>query len=265
MYRYARLKHDFQLEEYGYHKRANSLPITPETVTFNNKPKDGKGPALRLSMEWYEFVRKLNSEKGFATATDAATGWVNEGWGNHQTPLVQSLSMGGNVVIVREISGDYGKLRAYQEGDPAPDSEQFNYSLSPQLIHKFSCIGDNDLIRNPRNGRDSYFPLIGAGELWAPIRRVEMFPEIPCRIQIAGSSFLRASAKKSYFNIIGGLYKGQPVTLRGYAARASSVWGFVTTASGKSGFVALLWYPTITSYKFLTSWQMETVPPLPPM
>jgi hypothetical protein len=264
VYRYARLKHDFQLEEYGFHKRKNWLSITPETVTFNNKPDEGKGPALRLSKPWFKFVRDLNSDKGFAVATDPKTGWVNEGWGDHETPLVQSLSMAGNVVIVREISDEYGRLLSSRGENPPPDPARFNFFEAPQYVHKFSCIGDNDKIRNPRNGVDSYYPLLGAGDLWVPMRKVELFPEVPCKIQTEASAFLRSSPKKAYANVIGGLFRGQLLTLQGYAARGTHVWGFVTTEKGKSGFVALLWYPTAASLHYLTSWRMETVPTLPP-
>jgi hypothetical protein len=264
MFRYARLKHDFQLEEFGFHKRKNWLPITPETVTFSNKPDERKGPALRLPQAWFDYVRALNSDKGFAVATDSGTGWVNEGWGDHKTPLVQSLSMAGNVVIVRELSGDYGRLLAYKGGNPPPDPKRFNYFETPQYIHKFSCIGDNDKIRNPRNGVDSYYPMIGAGDLWVPMRHVELFPEVPCKIQSVASLFLRSSPKKAYTNVVGGLTKGQLLTLRGYAARSSSLWGFVSTDKGKTGFIALLWYPNAETMQYLTTWHMDTVPPLPP-
>jgi hypothetical protein len=264
MYRYARLKHDFQLEEFGYSRRENPLKVTPETVPLNSRPAEGKGPALRLSQEWYEFVGQINSAQGFRIATGASTGWVNEGWGERDTPLVQSLTMGGNVVVVRKTTDDYGRLLAFEGDQPAPDARRFNYAEAPQYVQKFTCIAAQKKILNPANGADCYFPLIGAGELWVPLRRLEWFPELPAKVQVLGSSFLRSSPKKSYLNVVGGLYGTQLVTLRGYAVRASHVWGYVTTQRGKSGFLALLWYPNAAALHYLTSWRMETVPPLPP-
>lgn len=265
MFRYARLMHDFQLEEYGFLRRENKLFVTPETVQFNNQPREGKGPALRLPTEWYEFVRAINTEAGFRLATGPSTGWVNEGWGNRDTPLVQSLSMGGNIVIIREVSTNkFGRLRAYRGDESPPDPQRMNYLETPQYIHKFTCISSNQRIMNPGNGTDAYFPLLGIGELWVPMRKVELFPEIPCTIQMRVTSFFRSSPKKSYTNVIGALASGQQLRLIGYAAKASGVWGYVGTDEGKYGYVALLWHPNSSSLQYLTSWQMETMPPIPP-
>jgi hypothetical protein len=265
MFRYARLKHDFQLEQYGFKRRHNALVVTPETVVFNDQPKPGKGRALRLTQEWYDFVRAVNTERGFGLATGPRTGWVNEGWNGRDTPLVQSLSMGGNVVIVREISEiEFARLRAFNGEEPPPDPAQVNYLETPQQVQKFSCISDQEKIRNPGNGIDCYFPLIGAGELWVPLSRIELFPELPRKIQMTVTAFFRSSPVKSYFNVRGALAKGQTVTLLGYATKGSSVWGYVSTAAGKYGYVALLWYPKPDSMQFLTTWEMQTVPPLPP-
>lgn len=265
MFRYARLKHDFQLAEYDFHRRENGLFVTPETVPFNNQSKEGKGPALRLPAGWYKFVRDLNTEAGFGIATRPATGWVNEGWENHDTPLVQSLSMGGNIVIIREVSQDgFGRLRAFRGDEPPPDPMRMNYMDTPQYVHKFTCISSNQRILNPGKGLDAYFPLIGIGDLWVPMRRVELFPEIPCTIQMQVTSFFRSSPKKSYTNVVGALASGQPLRLIGYAAKASSVWGYVGTEAGQYGYVALLWHPNSSALQYLTTWQMETVPPIPP-
>src|SRR3972149_48069 len=254
MFRYARLMHDFQLEEFEYQRRKSNLTITPETVTFNNLPREGKGVALRLSKDWYEFVRGINSELGFKIATGPSTGWVNEGWGGKETPLVQSLSMGGNVVAIRDVaSKDFGRLLAFKGIQPPPDPNLINYQEAPYYIQKFTCISADKRIHNPGKNVDSFFPLIGAEELWVSMSRIEFFPEYPCKIQVMTSSFFRSQPKKSYFNVIGGLSRGQPVTLRGYAVRGSNVWGFISTASGKNGFVALLWYPTVSSKIYPTS------------
>jgi hypothetical protein len=172
--------------------------------------------------------------------------------------------MGGNVVIVRETSGDYGRLLAFEGGQPAPDPRRFNYAEAPQYVQKFTCIAAGNKLLNPAKGVDCYYPLIAAGDLWVPLRRIEWFPDIPGKIQVLGSSFLRSSPKKSYFNVTGGLFGTQLVTLRGYAVRSSHVWGYVTTDRGRSGFLALLWYPNAAALHYLTSWRMETVPPPPP-
>jgi hypothetical protein len=266
MYGYARLKHDFQLEEYGFKRRENPLLVTPETVVLNNQPKAGKGPALRLSKAWFEFVRSINTEAGFRMATGPATGWVNEGWNNNETPLVQSLSMGGNTVVVLETSrNNFARLLSYKGSNTPPDHKRFNFLHSPHYVQKFTCITNDEKLRNPGKGIDCYFPLIGAGELWLPQSRIELFPQIPAKIKMNVTSFFRSSPKKEYGNIIGALAKGQELTLRGYAPRGANVWGFVTTAAGKYGYVALLWYPNTSSLQYLTTWQMETIPPLPPM
>jgi hypothetical protein len=234
-------------------------------VIFNNQPKAGKGPPLRLTDDWYDFVRDLNTDNGFRIATGPATGWVNEGWGDHETPLVQSLSMGGNVVIVRDLGPDkYARIRCYKGEEPPPDPRRFNYHESPFLIHKFTCITGDEKLRNPGTGHDSYFPLIGADELWLPLSRIEYFPPIPVKIQMKVHAFLRSTPQKAYSNVVGAVAKGQELTLRGYAPRGGHVWGFVSTAAGKYGYIALQWYPRTAALHYLTTWTMDTIPPLPP-
>jgi len=168
-------------------------------------------------------------------------------------------------VVVRELSPNkFARLRAYKGEESPPDPERFNYLEAPQYIQKFTCITNDEKLRNPGKGIDSYFPLIGIQDLWIPKSQLEFFPEIPVKIQMKVTSFFRSSPKKAYSNVIGALAKGQELTLRGYAPRGSNVWGFVSTDKRKYGYVALLWYPNTSALQYLTTWQMETIPPLPP-
>jgi hypothetical protein len=173
------------------------------------------------------------------------------------------LSFGGNVVVIDEIPGNYGKIRAfdYQETPPyQPDD--MNYNLYPQYVNKFTVITPKGVIQNPGSGLDVYFPLIQRTELWVDLDCVEFFPEVPTTVtvQLWARPWLNVRQYADVTSkIVGKLRPNKSVAIHEYVPRGSSVWGHTD-----EGWIALLWYPVPGYFKEFTNWHMKTSPPIPP-
>jgi hypothetical protein len=256
---YARLLHDFQWM--GYKSRTVTpgwpgLPSTPETVPFFVSPNAEKDD-VPLDHRWDEYLRALNSARGYKFIMWPPAGWFN------RNDSADSLGFGGNVVEILEIVNESAKIKAYDFKKKPPDPENWNFQKHPELVHKFTVITKDGGVTNPADGIDVYIFVIGRKDLYVPLSRLEMFPRLPVDISVHPSFLLGLEIREAPqpgSRVLGKLAPERKTRVHEYAPRGTNVWGRID-----GGWVLLCWYPTAkTKPKYYTSWEMKTLPPVPP-
>ena len=266
---YYRVKHDSQLEEYEYRSRTAAgdwhgvSSETPETVPLFVQPRAGTG-TLRtvLSREWESFIDTLNKndEKTlrYLKADDTAI------FNTAGFPRLESLTMGGNVITLDEVQGNWGIVHTLAP-DQVPSPDDVNYNIHPDLVHKFVVVGWKKNSRetywtNPPRG-DMYWPLVSSREIWISFDNLEKFPDLPIKITANTTVYIQRKPGPINKPTLLRLFKGQSATVIEYRPYGSHVWGKLRSG----GWIALLWYPEIHDLQYPTTWKMETLPPPPPV
>ncbi len=254
---FVRVKHD--------NPPRQVLLVSPETVPLSDRPGIGnKGPVIPINKAWQDFDAQLNSPKAFRWLLTPNAALVNTDYGPGDEPQAESITFGGNVLLIDQIVGHYGHVRSFDYSAPPPSStDAINYQNSPQFIQKITAIDSrNGAIRNPGAALDVYFALLRKTDLWIDMNEVEVFPEVPMTIS-PQEWITRGLRVHETCQIPGpeidGLYPSQTATLTSYVPRGSDVLGLVNLPDGKTGCIALLYRGT--EY---TGWHMDTVPPVRP-
>jgi len=264
---YYRVKHDSQLAIYEYKSRTAESwdgvgPQTPEVVPLFVRPKPSSGThRTKLTGDWEIFIDALNNNddsklrylKADNTALFNSTGF----------PQLESLTMGGNIILLDEVQGEWGQVRTLNHVEP-PDIEKINYITSPDLIHKFVVVTWREKKQethwtNPPKG-DMYWPLVSSRPVWIQLERLEKFPELPVKITANTTVYIQADPGITNTPTASKLSAGRSATVVEYYPSGSNVWGRLKSG----GWVALLWYPARDDLQYPTSWKMETLPPPPP-
>jgi hypothetical protein len=234
-------------------------------VDENGKLKlAGKGDVW-LSKKWKDYLQAINPPGGADFALEPQAGWLNA------NIKADTLGFGGNFVEVLRTVGVYAQVKCFNDEDDPPDPTQSNYLSGDPRIQKWTVVTQRGNIINPAKGRDIYTVLIGSGDLWLHVSRLEFFPDLPMDVQVSWKAwrglFVRSSPERNSDNVIGvvGPYSfSHPITLLEYAPRGSSVWAKVRLVDGKEGYLAALWYPAPKQLNYYTSWKMLTDPPIAP-
>ena len=257
--RYARLLHDYHWMKYksrtvtpGW---ARSMPSAPETVPLFKSPKGGKDD-LKLGPAWTAYIKGLNSAPAYKFIMSPPAGWFNK------NTNADTLSFAGNIVQVKGIQNGSALVDTFNLEDSPPDPARFNFESRPDLVHKFTVITKQGNIVNPADGKDVYIFVIGRRQMYIPLNRLEFFPTLPAEITIKSTTvpwLLVKDAPGSVGRVIGRVLPLQKFTVEEYAPQGTYVWGRI-----KKGWIALCWYPKVGTLRYFTSWQMKTIPPLPP-
>lgn len=258
--RYARLLHDYQWMKFKSRTVTpgwNGLSSTPETVPlFTSAGARGAKDDLQLGMDWTEFLKSINSPGAFKFIMWPPAGWFNK------NKNADTLSFGGNIVQVREISKSSARVETLELEERAPEPQHFNFESRPDLVHKFTVITRQGAVINPANGMDVYMFIIGRKPMYIPLNRLEFFPKLPVDITIKTTTvpwLLVKDAPGSSGKVVDRMLPLQKFTVHEYAPRGTYVWGRTD-----KGWIALCWYPKIGTLRYFTSWQMKTIPPVPP-
>jgi hypothetical protein len=186
---YARLK--FENKGWGATRGA--------MVVFNNRPKAGKGPNTKLSAEWLEFIRSINTEAGFRFILSPNSGWVNTV--TQKNIFAENVSTGGNVVQVAGREGKFTHVIPLHV-DQLPFARaiaDFPDSETKCFIHRFTCLDRRNNVLNPAANVPAYYPFITNGPAWIETKRLDFFEEVPEPIwpaDIAPPSEQRVSVTK---------------------------------------------------------------------
>ena len=262
---YFRVKHDTQLAEYNYMSRTgdngwNGVGAqTPETVRLLLAPKS-TSDTVRAEMvgSWNTYLDALNDNNKqklrYLKAEDTAL-FNHSGY-----PLLESLTMGGNLISLDEIQGDWGRVNTLDYATTPITTEEINYVTRPDLVHKFVVVVWSQSTKttywsNPPPG-DIYWPLVTSRDVWIPLERLEPFPSLPMIVTANASQNILAKPDK-HSRLTGNiLAKDQSITIVEYYPTASNVWGRVSGG----GWIALLIHDKSLPV-YPTSWSMATRPP----
>ena len=263
---YFRVKHDSQLAVYNYEARfAHSSDLglqTPETVPLFVQPKPSTGTnRTRLDGAWASFLDSLNNNDPRKLRYLKAD---NSGLFNGSGfPQLESLTMGGNIIVLDQIQGMWGRVYTLDYGKP-PNAGIINYVTRPDLVHKFVVVGWSRKTKqtywtNPPKG-DMYWPLVSSRPVWIQMERLEGFPGLPVEVTADTTQSIRTTPDINGSMTGYEFSAGESATIVEYHPSASSVWARL----GSGGWIALLLYAADTKGpQYFTSWKMETVPPPP--
>lgn len=258
--RYARLLHDYHWMKYksrtvtpGWY----GLASTPETVPlFTSAGARGAKDDLRFNSGWLEYLKGLNSEAAYKFIMWPPAGWFNK------NKNADTLSFGGNIVQVKEIIKGSSHVETLELDDNPPNPRHINFETRPDLVHKFTVITRQGNVINPGDGIDVYTFVIARKPMYIPMNRLEFFPRLPVDVTIKATTvpwLLVKDAPGSTGKVVGRMLPLQKFTVHEYAPRGTYVWGRTD-----NGWIALCWYPRVGTLRYYTSWQMKTIPPLPP-
>lgn len=263
---YFRVKHDSQLAMFNFRSRTadkewDGGAQTPEVVPLFGSPgPEASTNRTRLEGRWEILINSLNNnnEEKLRYLKSPNTGLFN----TSGFPQLESLTMGGNIILLDEIRGDWGRVHTLPYNEP-PDSAGVNYVTHPNLIHKFVIVSwrkdsKTTHIINPPRG-DLYWPLVTERPVWIEMSRLEAFPILPMTVTANTTVYVQTTPGPRNDPTERQLESGETARIVEYYPSASNVWGRISGG----GWIPLLWYNgnVITSYP--TSWRMETVPPPP--
>lgn len=255
---YFRVKHDSQLAIYNYRSRTaenwSGRDQTPEVVPLFGLPKLSSG-TTRTTLEggWATLINALNNnDEGKLRYLKAD----NSGLFNTAGfPQLESLTMGGNVILLSEIQGEWGRVYTLDYNNP-PSLDEVNYVSRPDLIHKFVVVVWRQNTKttfwvNPPRG-DLYWPFVSRVPVWIQMSRLEKFPDLPMVVTANTTLYIQKTPGPGNEPTDSQLEAGESARVIEYYPSASNVWGRLQSG----GWITLLWR---TQYR--TSWQMETAPP----
>jgi hypothetical protein len=265
---YYRVKHDSQLEAFNYKSRTidSSWPVdlwglqTPEVFRMSVRLKSKDTRMTTMEGIWDKYIDALNGydkkKIGYIKADNTAL-FNGKGF-----PQMESLTMGGNIITLDEIRDGWGRVHTLNYNNPEP-FEDINYVTRPDLIHKFVVVGwkrstKTTILVNPPPG-DLYWPLVASGTVWMSLENLEPFPPLPLEVTANTAQAIRRKPSMASSQIGTPIADGDTLTVVDYYPSASNVWGRL--AGG--GWIALLLHEEGPSV-YLTSWKMETKPPIPP-
>ncbi len=263
---YFRVKHDSQLAMYNYKSRTadknwDGGGQTPEVVPLFALPKLSSATnRTRLDGTWETLIELLNNNHEdklrYLQANNSAL------FNSSGFPQLESLTMGGNIILLDEIRGEWGRVHTLNYNNQ-PDLVGVNYVTRPDLIHKFVVVGwrkdsKTTVIINPPRG-DLYWPLVTAEPVWIEMSRLEKFPDLPMVVTANTTLYIQKTPGPRNDPTESRLEAGETARVVDYFPSASNVWGRLQGG----GWIALLWYNGNATTPYLTSWKMETVPPPP--
>lgn len=257
---YYRVKHDDQLARYNYKSRTydeNSqghLRQAPEVVPLFLEPKLTTGTGrTTLDGAWETYLDALHDNdavriryvKGIKTGLFNTAGF----------PQLESLTMGGNIITLIRVQGDWGLVNTMPYAGP-PSAAEVNYFTRPDWVHKFTVVSwrrstKTTLVIRPPKG-DIYWPLVSRRPVWIQMERVEPFPILPMTVTVRKKLYIQTTPGPSVEKTGRVLAEGESVTLMEYYPSGSNVWARLQTG----GWIPIMLYPQYT-----TSWSMETMPP----
>ncbi len=261
---YYRVKHDNQLAVYNFKSRTfdGSLAQTPEVVPLLILPKLSSGTdRTKVDGTWETFINALNNydqTKLVYLKSDATALFNTAGF-----PQLESLTMGGNIIRLEEIRGEWGRVHTLDYSSP-PTIEEVNYFTKPDLIQKFVVVGwrrdsKTTILVNPPKG-DLYWPLVTKHPVWIQLSMLERFPGPPFLVTVNTDVYVQKTPGPSIEKTNSQLSDGQSVKIIAYYPSGSNVWGRLQSG----GWIPLLWYTINGAPQYFTSWRMETLPPPPP-
>jgi len=227
--------------------------IPPATVSLSRSAAGHNKDRFGIPRKWLEFVQEVNGgkkSKSYKALMRRAGGWNN--MGSINSPKIESLSWWGSVLELTGVSGRYARIKSFNFKDDPPNAKTFNYESHPELVQQFTAISNTGKMFLLGRGYRSYSILLARGDLYVPLDRIELFPELPRREQITiGLLNIRENPSLGA-NRVGQYKRGQEVKIMNYALRGPSVWG-----QTDKGWIAI---GLASDSRRFTTWDMKTIP-----
>lgn len=259
-----------------YQRIENPLTLsgrfTPAVVQLQDHPapNSGKGMVIPVLPSAWDYMRKLNNDKGYAYCRSVGDMWINSPYTGDDAKA-ESISVQCNFVSWTEVVNHCMKLRCFPNNQDFSifDPAKVNWESRPDLFFKaIATVLDGSQWINPGTNIDCYIPLMarrtnnGTGELWLAENEIEPFPELPVRVIILPKGTGHLTVRKSFgveSEVIGSYSTSEVVTLLEYHPIGASVW-----ARTRDGWICLLLAEMPGQHRFLTSWTLETPGVIPP-
>jgi hypothetical protein len=259
---YYRVKHDSQLAMYNFKSRTADWDRdqTPEVVPMFAAPKDASGTQRTiLDGAWEYYMNDLNGfDRDKLRYLKASNTALFNGAG---FPNLESLTMGGNVITLDAIQGDWGEVHTFDFHEVGT-TENETYMTRPDLVHKFVVVVWSSTRKktywvNPPRG-NLYWPLVASHPAWISLSRIEPFPILPMEVTGRVEQEILKEPARDGEPTGEKLSKAEKATVVEYHLAGSQVWGRLSTGR----WIALFRYET-TGPTYFTTWSMETLPPPP--
>jgi hypothetical protein len=264
---YFRVKHDTQLAEFNYQSRtaADSWPVdawgwqTPEVFNMFLTPKMGSGTNRTvLDSSWESYIDALNDHNkkvlNYLKANNTA---LFDGQGY---PYLESKTMGGNVITLDVVQGDWGRVHTLDFRNPG-SFKNMNYITQPDLIQKMVVVKWDKKTKRTiwihAPPGPMYWPLVSDKPVWMPLEWLEPFPALPKTVSAKVTQEVKTKPETKAPSTGKEFTEGTSEKIVEYYPSGSSVWARVSGG----GWILLFRYQDGSRY--LTSWQMETIPPPP--
>ena len=257
---YFRVKHDNQLAIYDYKSRTAAKDwhgidkFTPEVVPLFVGPTSTVGTNRTIvDGNWEIYIDALNNndrKKLRYLKLDNSGLFNSTGF-----PKLESLTMGGNVITIAELQGEWGRVNTINYTNPGT-LKDVNYVTRPDLVHKFVVVGwKNDTkttywLNTPQGA--IYWPLVSNRDVWIQLERIEPFPSLPRVVTANTTQEIKRSPSKDGAETGVELAEGEFIRIVDYYPSGPDVWA--RTANGR-------WIALLLDRKYLTDWKMDTVPP----
>ena len=257
---YFRVKHDTQMPQYNFKSRTVdwTRTQTPEVFPLFAAPKMTSGTNRTSLVDgWDKYMSALNgNDEGRLNYLKSPISGLFNGAG---FPQLESLTMGGNVITLDRIQGDWGQVHTQPYG-VVGSAETENYKTRPDLVHKFVIVVWNRKTKstywtNPPRG-SIYWPFVSIKPVWIPMEWLEPFPILPMEVAVDIDQDIRAEPGTDSETTGRHVRKGQTVTIVEYRPLGSQVWGRIYADK----WIPLFMYQN-TGPTYFTSWSMATLPP----
>lgn len=257
---YYRVKHDTQMPQYNFKSRTFdwTRTHTPEVFPLFAAPKMTSGTNRTSLVDgWDTYMSALNGhDKGKLSYLKSPISGLFNGAG---FPQLESLTMGGNVITLDRIQGEWGLVHTMAYGSVGSAATE-NYTTRPDLVHKFVVVVWNRKTKstywtNPPKG-SIYWPFVSIKPIWIPMDWVEPFPILPMEVTVDIDQDIREEPGTDSATTGRQVRKGQTVTIVEYRPLGSQVWGRIYADK----WIPLFMYQK-TGPTYFTSWSMATLPP----
>lgn len=243
---------------------------TPAVVQLQDvaKPNSGKGASIPVHQSAWDFMRKINDDRGWNYCKSIGAMWINTPYTDPLNARGESIDCMCNVIswYKNDVKNGCYHIRCFQSVEDFQrfDPAKVNWHMRPELFIKAQSVNlDGSKWIKVRDGVDCYIPLMaravrdgGTGNLWLAMSEVEPYPSLPCKVKVAKTDGLYVRQLPDTESAIIRAYSyEEEITLLEYAPLGAWIWGRT-----KLGWVCLR-----NNYgEFLTSWVLETPRILPP-
>ena len=258
-FQYYRVKHDDQLAMYNYKSRTFNNPggmlnQTPEIVPLFLEPKLTSGTGRTdMSGVWENYLNALNdNDEGrnrYVKGTRAGL------FNTAGFPMLESLTMGGNIITLDAIQSGWGRVNTMDYGSP-PSIKEVNYVTRPDLVHKFVVVGwkratKSTIYTRPAKRRCILAPGCQTYRLDFKLQRLEPFPILPMEVTANIDLYIQDKPGPAIEESRSQLLKGTSASVVLYYPSGSDVWARLSNGG---------WIPLIYRQQYFTTWTMATKP-----